>query len=146
MDVQQHQQMRRNSTEGGDRFWWNHYPSDPYANIQLHIVHHHLMIIFMQQLQERFCSTNNQEEEQLQMQIALAESQREVSLNEIEKKIMICIFIFDRLKMKNVDRRNDDLKLKIALERSVNESSPDANNSQVNKIFLNYISNIFFNF
>jgi hypothetical protein len=32
-------------------------------------------------------------------------------------------------------RRNDDLKLKIALERSVTEGSPDVVHSQVNKFF-----------
>jgi hypothetical protein len=62
------------------------------------------------------------------MQIALAESQREVGWNLVLKKIWNCSWQAEDEERR---RRNDDLKVKIALERSVNESSPDANNSQV---------------
>lgn len=58
-----------------------------------------------------FVQPSNQEEEQLQMQIALAESQREAEADERR-------------------RRNDDLKLRIALERSINETSPDPQSSK----------------
>jgi hypothetical protein len=36
-------------------------------------------------------------------------------------------------------RRNDDLKLKIALERSVNETSPDAVNGQVRHVDIFFV-------
>ena len=41
-------------------------------------------------------------------------------------------------------RRNDELKLKIALERSVNEASPNANSSQVRSKKISY--NLFVKF
>ncbi len=46
------------------------------------------------------------------------------------------LFLFLQAEDEERRRRNDDLKLKIALERSVNEASPDAITSQVNKFFL----------
>ncbi|CAF0759454.1 unnamed protein product [Adineta steineri] len=106
--------MRRNSIEGSDPYGGasylsgqnaNQYPSTNRStsyNDSLHAASGG----------KNFGQPSTQEEEQLQMQIALAESQREAEDEERR-------------------RRNDDLKLKIALERSVNEASPDATNPQL---------------
>ncbi|CAF1360634.1 unnamed protein product [Adineta ricciae] len=100
--------MRRNSAEGGDSFGTTSYP---YTTNSIT----HRSSSFNDNLHaaagKDFVQPANQEEEQLQMQIALAESQREAEDQERR-------------------RRNDDLKLKIALERSVNEGSPDALHTQ----------------
>jgi epsin len=92
--------VRRNSAEGGDSFGGMSYPSHPYGassgaprsssfNDNLHTASG-----------QDFGQPNNQEEEQLQMQIALAESQREVSFDEENEEVYCRVFC--RLKMKNV--------------------------------------------
>ncbi|CAF3676152.1 unnamed protein product [Adineta steineri] len=110
--------VRRNSAEGGDSFGAMSYPY-PSATT-------HRSSSFNENLHQAttkdFVQPTNQEEEHLQMQIALAESQRDAEDEERR-------------------RRNDDLKLKIALERSVNEASPDAVNTQ--GFDFNTNSNIF---
>lgn len=100
--------MRRNSIEG----------SDPYAaGSQYHSTHGASSYSTANRstsyndnlraaMPKDFVVPASQEEEQLQMQIALAESQREAEDEERR-------------------RRNDDLKLRIALERSVNEAKTD---------------------
>ncbi|CAF0920493.1 unnamed protein product [Rotaria sordida] len=103
--------MRRNSAEGGDYFSATPYQSNQYPTSSTAHRSSSLSENLYAASTQDFVQPTNQEEEQLQMQIALAESQREAEDEERR-------------------RRNDDLKLKIALERSVNESSPDAFNSQ----------------
>ncbi|CAF1012431.1 unnamed protein product [Didymodactylos carnosus] len=104
--------VRRNSTNdisqiGGDYMSGNNYMSNTNTvrsssfNDGIHT-----------QVKKEFVQPLNQEEENLQMQIALAESQREAE--EEERR-----------------RRNDDLRLKMALERSVNENPSDANHGQL---------------
>jgi hypothetical protein len=71
--------VRRNSAEGGDSFGaTGGYPYTTNATA-------HRSSSFNENLhtatKKEFVQPTNQEEEQLQMQIALAESQREVSLN-----------------------------------------------------------------
>ena len=71
--------VRRNSAEGGDSFGGTTYPTHPYGNTS----GAHRSSSFNDNLHaattKDFVLPTNQEEEQLQMQIALAESQREVS-------------------------------------------------------------------
>jgi hypothetical protein len=61
-----------------------------------------------------------------------------VSLNLEEEKRpgIVVFFFFWQAEDEERRRRNDEVKVKIALERSVNESSPGATNSQVNKNFF----------
>jgi hypothetical protein len=70
--------VRRNSAEGGDSFGSTAYPSYSYASNS----NTHRSSSFNDNLHSAatkdFVQPTNQEEEQLQMQIALAESQREV--------------------------------------------------------------------
>ncbi|UJR35404.1 hypothetical protein I4U23_028161 [Adineta vaga] len=109
--------VRRNSLEGNDPYGsapfpsghnTNQYRSTSY-NDRLHAA---AAAATTTATTKDFGQPSNQEEEQLQMQIAMAESQREAEDEERR-------------------RRNDDLKLKIALERSVNEASPNATNPQL---------------
>jgi epsin len=81
--------IRRNSAEGGDNFNGTSYPftTNPPA---------HRSSSFNENLHQAttkdFVQPTNQEEEQLQMQIALAESQREVSLDKKTTKLIILYF------------------------------------------------------
>ncbi|CAF0827879.1 unnamed protein product [Rotaria sp. Silwood1] len=103
--------MRRNSAEGGDHFSGTSYQLNSYTTSSTAHRSSSVNGNLYPAASKDFVQPTNQEEEQLQMQIALAESQREAEDEERR-------------------RRNDDLKLKIALERSVNEKSPDAFNSE----------------
>jgi len=83
--------VRRNSAEGGDSFGGITYPSNPYGmNTTVH-----RSSSFSDNLHavatKEFVQPTNQEEEQLQMQIALAESQREVNLDKKNEKIIIIL-------------------------------------------------------
>jgi epsin len=75
--------MRRNSSEGGDNFSGSSYPYTTPSTA-------HRSSSFNENLHQAtrkdFGQPTNQEEEQLQMQIAMAESQREVSFDKHMKK------------------------------------------------------------
>ncbi|CAF3002917.1 unnamed protein product [Rotaria socialis] len=102
--------MRRNSIESSDPYGGaSNSSTNPYATTYRSTSYNdslHTAPI------RDFVQPTSQEEEQLQMQIALAESQREAEDQERR-------------------RRNDELKIKIALERSVNEASSEPNSSQL---------------
>ncbi|CAF1902685.1 unnamed protein product [Rotaria magnacalcarata] len=103
--------IRRNSAEGGDHYAATDYPTNSYTASSTAHRSSSLNGSLHAPSGQDFVQPTNQEEEQLQMQIALAESQREAEDEERR-------------------RRNDDLKLKIALERSVNETPGDGSSPQ----------------
>ena len=86
--------IRRNSAEGGDSFSGTSYPSSPYATN----LYTHRSSSFNEGLHggsgKDFVQPANQEEEQIQMQIALAESQREVSPKTDEETIVYILVSF----------------------------------------------------
>lgn len=71
--------MRRNSAEGGDHFGATPYSSTPYASNTNTVRSSSVNSNLHATSTKDFAQPTNQEEEQLQMQIAMAESQREVS-------------------------------------------------------------------